>query len=99
MEYYWDCFEEEVTTTIEDIAPPERYIRLHQGETDVFIERWYVGNYSFLNVAYSQFDRENGRVYGIRKRVAEENDVTLQYMTDWTVTKEHFKRMMESLEK
>ena len=89
---YYDNFADEVVTSVDEIAPPERYIRVHCGD-NVFIEKWNVGNYTFLEIAYSQTDIELGMVNSIRRRVAEDNDAKLQYMTDWTVTADHYKKM------
>lgn len=92
---YFDNFTGEVTRKIDEIAPPERYIRVHCGN-DVFIEKWYVGGNEFIDVAYTPFDRKNGFDY-LRRRATEENyNVRLLYMTDWTVTKEHYKKMKEA---
>ena len=94
---YYDNFADEVVTEIDEIAPPERYIRIHCG-SDVFIEKWFVGQGKYLDIAYTPFDRENGLVNAIRQSVAEEYKANLLYMTDWTVTAEHYKKMESSLE-
>lgn len=94
---YYDTFADEVVTDINEFAPPERYIRVHCG-SDVFIEKWSVGNGKFLNIVYTRFDREQGFVYLIRREQAEKHNVNLQFITDWTVTSEHYKKMKGSEE-
>ena len=89
---YYDNFANEVVTEIDDIAPPERYIKVHCG-TDVFIEKWSVGNGRYLDIAYTQKERELGLVYGIRKNMQERYNVSLSYIAEWTVTKEHYEKM------
>ncbi len=101
---YYDNFADEVVTEIDEIAPPERYIRVHCG-SDVFIEKWAVdsgsGNYTclyhYLEVAYTSADRENGLVAGIRHDMEDKYKVHLTYMTDWTVTPEHYKKMEKAV--
>lgn len=102
---YWDNFADEVVTDPDTIAPPERYVRIHCG-SDVFIEKWAVDDndgvyqslYHYLDIAYSQHDCENGFVNAIRRNMEERYIVHLSYMTDWTVPKEHYKKMKDSLE-
>lgn len=94
---YYDNFTGEVTRKIDEIAPPERYIRVHCGN-DMFIEKWSVGDNRFIDVAYTPFDRKEGFVYSIRKAMEEKHNVRLSYMTDWTVTEEHYKKMEEAVE-
>lgn len=97
---YYDNFADEVVTEIDEIAPPERYIRIHCG-SDVFIEKWAVGDaggsyqclYPYLDIAYTSFDRKNGFDYSIRRIMEEKHNVQLRYITDWTVPKEHYKKM------
>lgn len=89
---YYDNFADEVVTDIDEIAPPERYIRVHCGN-NVFIEKWFVGNDEFIDIAYTPFDRKNGLVYSIRSAIEENHSVRLQYITDWTVTADHYKKM------
>lgn len=93
---YYDNFEDEVVTKIDEIAPPERYIRVHCG-SDVFIEKWFVGNNKYLDITYTQFDRKNGLVYSIRRTIEENHNIHLQYITDWTVTAEHYKKMKKAV--
>lgn len=92
---YYDNFTGEVTRKIDEIAPPERYIRVHCG-SGVFIEKWFVGDDRYLDIAYTSFDRKNGFVYSIRRVMEEKHNVRLLYMTDWTVTKEHYKKIKEA---
>lgn len=92
---YYDNFDNEVVTEIDEIAPPERYIRVHCGN-DVFIEKWFVGDNKFIDVAYTQFDRKNGFDNSIRRAIAENHNVQLGYITDWTVTKEHYNKMLRA---
>lgn len=94
---YYDNFTDEVVAKIDEMAPPERFIKIHCGN-DVFIEKWCVGGNKRINVAYTQFDRKQGFVDSIRKTVAENHNVRLLYITDWTVTTEHYKKMKERLE-
>lgn len=94
---YYDNFTDEVVTDIDELAPPERYIRVHCGN-NMFIEKWFVGNNNFIDVTYTPFDRKNGFVYSIRWEIAEKHNVRLQYMTDWTVTEEHYKTMLKEVE-
>lgn len=97
---YYDNFTNEVTTVIEEIAPPERYIRVHCGSCEgVFIEKWSVENNRFIDVAYTRIDRKQGFVNGIRRTIAEKNNVSLHYMTDWTVPEYHYMKMKQALEK
>lgn len=96
---YWDNFANEVVTEIEDIAPPERYIRLYCGNiSDVFIEKWYIDSNKYVDVAYSTFARNNGYVWMTRKEVEEFNKIRLSYIVNWTVPEEHYKKLMASLE-
>ena len=102
---YYDNFADEVVTEIDEIAPPERYIRIHCG-SDVFIEKWVVdgegGNYQclyhYLDIVYSPHDRENGVVNAIRRNMEERYNVHLIYITDWTVPEEHYKKMKGAAE-
>lgn len=89
---YYDTFTDEVVDYIPTIRPPERYIRIHCG-TNTFIEKWFCGNNMFLNIAYSDFERKQGFVNQIRTINAEKNNVNLLYITDWTVTEDHYKKM------
>ena len=93
---YYDDFANAVVTEVDEFAPPERYIRIHCG-SDVFIEKWFVGQGKYLDIAYTPFDREDGLEHSIRKAMQEKYNVRLQYMTDWTVTAEHYKKMESSL--
>lgn len=93
---YYDVFANEVVSDIDEIAPPERYIRVHCGASDVFIEKWSVGNGKFLNIAYTRSDRGLGMENEIRRCVAEIHNASLQYITDWTVPPEHYKKMQEA---
>lgn len=93
---YYDTFSDEVVTDIDEIAPPERYIRVHCGN-NVFIEKWFVGNKKFIDVAYTPFDRKNGFDYSIRRTMEEDHNVQLQYMTDWTVSEDHYKKMEKAV--
>ena len=100
---YYDNFADKVVTEIDNIAPPERYIKVHCG-SDIFIEKWFVGlsdnkhwKGKYLNIAYTPFDRENGFVHSIRRTIEKNHNAQLQYMTDWTVTAEHYKKMESSL--
>ena len=101
---YWDTFADEVVTEIDTIAPPERYVRVHCG-SDVFIEKWSVGGagggyqslYHYLDIAYTPADREKGLVNEIRCDREKQYKVHLACMTDWTVPKEHYKKMRDSL--
>lgn len=93
---YYDVFADEVVTDIDEIAPPERYIRIHCGIDNIFIEKWSVGNGSFLDIAYTQFDRDQAVENLIRRFVAGTHNVRLQYITDWTVPPEHYKNMQEA---
>lgn len=94
MQLYYDNFTGEVVTEIDEFAPPERYIRVHRG-SDVFIEKWFVGNDKYLDIAYTPFDRENGLVHSIRMSMEKKHNVQLKFITDWTVTKEHYKKMVK----
>lgn len=93
---YYDTFADEVVTDIDEISPPERYIRVHCGN-DVFIEKWFVGNNNFIEVAYTAFDRKNGFDYPIRRSIEENHNVRLRYITDWTVTEGHYKKMQGAI--
>ena len=96
MQLYYDNFADEVVTEIDEIAPSERYIRVHCG-SDVFIEKWSVGDNKYLDIAYTPFDRKNGFEYSIRRTMEENHNVRLQYITDWTVPKEHYKKMEKAV--
>ena len=95
MSHYWDKFTDSIVTEVEDIAPPERYIRLHKGPNDsLYIETWYVGGRRYLSFSYSQFDKDGELVDRIRHFYAKENDVDLLYMTDWTVPEDYFNQLL-----
>ena len=94
---YYDNFEDIVVDEIDDIAPPERYIRLHCG-TSIFIERWTTDNGRLLEVAYTKYDRQNGLVYRIRRNQEDRYKVKLVNMVDWFVPKDHYRRCIESME-
>ena len=93
---YWDNFDGRVVTEINEIAPPERYIRVHCG-SDIFIEKWFVGADKYLDIAYTSFDRKNGFDHSIRRVMEEHHNVQLQYITDWTVPEEHYKKMEKAM--
>ena len=93
---YYDNFAYKVVTDTDEIAPPERYIRVHCG-CDVFIEKWCVGDNRYLDIAYTPFDRKNHFDYSIRNTMEKNHNVRLQYITDWTVPEEHYKKMLDSL--
>lgn len=97
MQLYYDTFADKVVTDINEIAPPERYIRVHCGK-DVFIERWYVGDGRFVDIAYMSYDRKQGLVHSIHRAIEKKHDVSLLYMTDWTVSKEYYKRMLKEID-
>ena len=97
MQLYYDTFADEVVTEIDEIAPPERYIRVHCGSTNVFTEKWFVGDNKFLDVSYTQLKRKQGFVGFIRREMEKKHNVTLRYITDWTVTTEHYNKMKEML--
>lgn len=92
---YYDSFADEVVTEIDEITPPERYIRVHRG-CDVFIEKWCVGDGRYLDIAYTPFDRKNHFDYSIRNTMEKNHNVRLQYITDWTVPEEHYKKMLRT---
>lgn len=96
MNYYYDTFSDEVVTEIDTIAPPERYIKIHEG-SDVFIEKWFLGDNKYLDVAYTPYDRAHGFDVSIRNCLEINHEVSLLYMTDWTVTKEHYKKVVASV--
>ena len=93
MNYYYDNFLNAVVTETDPIAPPERYIRVHEG-SDIFIEKWFVGNDQYLDIAYTLYDREHGLDHSIRNCIASNHNVSLIYMSDWTVTKQHYKKIV-----
>lgn len=93
---YYDNFANKVVTEIDEFAPPERYIRVHCG-SDVFIEKWFAGNNKYLDIAYTPLDRKNGFEYLIRRTMEEKYNIQLQYMTDWTVTEEHYKKIEKAV--
>lgn len=95
---YYDTFANEVVTDTDEIAPPERYIRVHCSHVDngVFIEKWSIGNGKFLDIAYTRSDRGLGMENEIRRCVAKIHNANLQYITDWTVPLEHYKKMKEA---
>lgn len=93
---FYDTFADEVVTEIDEFAPPERYIRVHCG-SDIFIEKWFVGNNKYLDIAYTPFDRKNGFDHSVRRVMEEIHNVQLQYITDWTVTAEHYKKMRKAV--
>lgn len=93
---YYDSFADEVVTKIDEFAPPERYIRVHCG-SDIFIEKWFVGNDKYLDIAYTPVDRKDGFDCSIRRIAERSHNVQLQYITDWTVTEEHYKKMEKAV--
>lgn len=95
MSHYWDKFTDSIVTEIEDIAPPERYIRLHKSPDDrIYIEKWYVGGHRYLSFSYTQGERDLELVDRIRNLYARENDVDLLYMVDWTVPEDYFNQLL-----
>ena len=102
---YYDNFANTVVTEIDEIAPPERYIKVHCG-SDIFIEKWTVdgvgGNYQclyhYLEITYTSIDRKSGSEYSIRRTMEEKHNVRLRYMTDWTVPEEHYKKMEKAVQ-
>lgn len=92
---YFDTFSNSCVYKTEDIAPPERYIRVHCGK-DIFIEKWRCNNGQYVNVAYTTFERSRGYDGLNRRRVQLNNNVKLSYITDWTVTEEHYKKMKKA---
>lgn len=94
---YYDTFADEVVTEIDTIAPPERYIRVYCGNNGTFKEKWIVGSNKYLDIAYTSRDRKNGLVNSIRRSVADRYNARLQYITEWTVPPDHYKKMKESI--
>lgn len=44
---YIDFFEECMTTKKDPIAPPERYLEIECGDSDIFIERYSCGDFTY----------------------------------------------------
>lgn len=95
MSHYWDKFTDSIVTEIEDIAPPERYIRLHKGANDgIYIEKWYIGNRRYLSISYTQAERDMELVDRIRNFYAIKHGVDLLYMVDWIVPEDYFNQLL-----
>lgn len=95
MKYYYDVRTGEVQNENElDITcmPPEFYFEVCENTQNFFIEKWLVGNNSYIDVAYTP--EQKIMADNIRSSLFEQNNVNPLCITRYTMPKKDFKKLL-----
>lgn len=93
---FYDRFANEYTTERDAIAPPERYIVVWRGVSDIFTETYKDNNLKrFCSISYTKEERENGFAEPKRRFYLEEYNMTHSRLIDWTIPADMFDEIIK----
>lgn len=90
-----NCIEDDSTLDITNL-PPEMYMEFKCNMIGFYTETWCVGDNKYLDVNYSQIEKDSGLVTRIRDAMFNRYNVQPLYMRGYAVPMHMFDETLES---